>query len=130
MTRTTTSLTIAHGTGRIFLAAPFIAGGLDYFRDRKTREALVQSLGYPAPKAATFIDAAAKVGCGLTLAAGVKPRLSAAALIANLAPTTVAIHAFWKEKDPEKSTIKRNGFILNVAVAGGLLAVIARGRRS
>jgi uncharacterized membrane protein YphA (DoxX/SURF4 family) len=47
-------------------------------------------------EAAAFIDAAAKTGCGLALAAGFQPELSAAALIADLAPMTVSVHAFWR----------------------------------
>lgn len=108
---------------RILLAAPFVAGGLGYFRDRKAQEELVRKLGYPAPQAAAFIDAAAKVGGGLSLAAGVRPQLSAATLIANLAPMTLSLHAFWTEREVTKRTTERNAFIINLALAGGLLAV-------
>lgn len=120
---------VAHVVSRSCLAAPFIARGLGYLRDRTAREDLVRKLGYPAPQATAFVDAAAKIGGGLALAAGVRPELSAAALIVNLAPMTVSVHPFWKERDPQKRSIERNAFILNVALAGGLLAVAALSHR-
>ena len=125
MSRATTSLRFARAISRIALAAPFIAGGVEYFRDRKAREELVRNLGYPAPAAAALVDATAKVGCGLSLAAGFQPELSAAVLLANLGPMTVSVHAFWKAEDPRSQAMERNAFIGNVALAGGLLAVIA-----
>jgi uncharacterized membrane protein YphA (DoxX/SURF4 family) len=129
MSRAAASLAIVRATSRVVLAAPFIASGVEYFRDRRAREEVVRNLGYPVPEADAFIDAAAKTGCGLALAAGFQPELSAAALIADLAPMTVSTHAFWKAEDPRSRAMERNAFILNVAVAGGLLAVITGSRR-
>ena len=124
-----TPLSTARALTRVVLALPFVGGGLEYFKDRKTRVGLVQKLGYPVPEVAAFVDASAKVGCGLALAFGVAPELSALGLIANLGPTTVSMHPFWKETDPRSQAMQRNAFIINISVAGGLLGVITARRR-
>ena len=110
---------------RIALAAPFVSGGLGYFQDREARVQMVQKLGYPRPAEAALLDAVVKVGCGAALGLGIFPRLAAAALLANLGPTTVSMYAFWSNDDPRARLMQRNDFIKNVALAGGLLGVIA-----
>ncbi len=113
---------------RIAIAAPFISGGLGYWQDREGRVQMVQNLGYPRPAEAALLDAVVKVGCGLALGLGIAPRLAAAALLANLGPTTVSIYAFWSLDDPKARMFKRNDFIKNVALGGGLLGVMATRR--
>ncbi|GAA1566378.1 hypothetical protein GCM10009827_105070 [Dactylosporangium maewongense] len=71
-------------------------------------------------------NAAAMVLGGLTLSAGLAPRLSALALAALLQPTNVVGHAFWNESDPAQRFAHRTGFVSNLAITGGLLLV---GRR-
>jgi len=112
--------------GRTLLAAPFVFGGLGYFTDKPGRTALVGKLGYPRPEALAFVDAAAKLGGGFALVSGVEPQLVAVALIANLAPTTVSMFPFWRATDAGVRAMQRNQFVMNVALAGGLMAVIAK----
>lgn len=110
---------------RIALAAPFVSGGLGYWQDRDGRVQMVAKLGYPRPAEAALLDAVVKVACGAALGLGIFPRFAAAALLANLGPTTVPIYAFWSIDDPLARLLKRNDFIKNVALGGGLLGVIA-----
>jgi uncharacterized membrane protein YphA (DoxX/SURF4 family) len=67
------------------------------------------------------IDAAIKVVAGTMFALGKFPRLSAAALIASLIPTTAAGHRFWEESDPAKRKQQQLHFMKNAAMVGGLL---------
>lgn len=110
---------------RVVLAAPFVGGGLGYWQDRDARVQMVAKLGYPRPATAALLDAVVKVGAGAALGLGIVPRLAAAALLANLGPTTVSMYAFWSIDDPTARFAKRNEFIKNVALGGGLLGVIA-----
>ena len=114
--------------GRVALAAPFVSGGLGYWQDRGARVRMVERLGYPRPAAAALLDAVVKVGGGAALGLGVLPRLAAAALLANLGPTTASMYAFWSVEDAAARTMKRNEFIKNVALGGGLLTVVAARR--
>lgn len=112
--------------GRILIAAPFVMGGLGYLKDKPGRTALVGKLGYLRPQAVALIDAAAKLGGGFALVSGVESQLVAAALIANLAPTTVAMFPFWRAHDAGVRAMQRNQFVMNLSLAGGLLVVIGR----
>ncbi|WP_124039357.1 DoxX family membrane protein [Neoactinobaculum massilliense] len=59
---------------------------------------------------------------GATMALGILPRLSALGLLANLIPTTVVGHPFWKHSGAEFQE-HLTGFLRNGAYVGGLLAV-------
>lgn len=64
----------------------------------------------------------------MALGFGILPRFAAAALLANLGPTTVSMYAFWSLDDPAARLQQRNNSIKNVALGGGLLSVIAARR--
>ena len=64
---------------------------------------------------------------GLTMAVGFRPRESAALLIVSMIPTTLAGHPFWKEETKEGRSAQQTQFMKNVAIIGGLMAVIACG---
>ncbi|WP_068275208.1 DoxX family protein [Aldersonia kunmingensis] len=71
------------------------------------------------------INGAVQVGSGALLTMGVLPRLSAAALIGSLVPTTVAGHPFWQLEDPAARTMQLMQFMKNTAMIGGLVALVA-----
>lgn len=62
----------------------------------------------------------AKIGAGSLLAVGKLPRLSAGTLAVLTVPTILARHAFWETQDQEEKSARRNGFITNIALLGGL----------
>lgn len=72
------------------------------------------------PELVTQIIGGTKVGAGSLLALGRAPRLSAAALAAVTVPTILARNAFWETQDSEEKRNRRNGFVTNVALLGGL----------
>ncbi|MGP6174897.1 DoxX family membrane protein [Corynebacterium sp. A21] len=61
-----------------------------------------------------------KVGAGALLALGKAPRLAASTLAILTVPTILARHAFWETQDKDEKQARRNGFITNVALLGGL----------
>ena len=96
---------------RPLLAASFISGGIDTLRNPGPRvpqaEKVVSPLVDAVPQLKSTeqvvkVDAAIKIVAGTLFALGKFPRLSAAALIASLVPTTAAGHRFWEESDPAK----------------------------
>ena len=66
-------------------------------------------------------NAGVQTGAGALLALGMRPRLSAVALIGSLIPTTLAGHAFWAVEDPNDRKLQRVQFHKNLAMIGGLL---------
>ncbi|MGV0340797.1 DoxX family protein [Corynebacterium mastitidis] len=61
-----------------------------------------------------------KVGAGSLLALGKLPRLSATTLAVLAVPTIVGRHAFWEAQDEAEKSARRNGFLTDVALLGGL----------
>jgi putative oxidoreductase len=59
--------------------------------------------------------------CGLLLAIGKAPRISALILAVSMIPTTLAAHRFWTVKDPAVSKQQQVEFHKNMAMIGGLL---------
>jgi uncharacterized membrane protein YphA (DoxX/SURF4 family) len=126
---------------RPLLAASFISGGIDTLRNPAPRvphaEKVVRPLVARIPQLSDAeqvvkIDAAIKVVAGTMLAFGKFPRLSAAALVASLVPTTAAGHRFWEETDPARRKQQQLHFLKNAGMVGGLLlaAVDTEGRPS
>ncbi|MBN9644567.1 DoxX family membrane protein [Corynebacterium mendelii] len=68
---------------------------------------------------------ATKITAGTLLALGKFQRLSAAALALTAVPTILSRHAFWAAEDGEEKTTRRNGFLTNVALLGGLLITVS-----
>lgn len=69
------------------------------------------------------LNGALQVIAGGTLALGILPRLSAAALACSLVPTTVAGHAFWQIEDPTQRAAQQLQFVKNASMLGGLLYI-------
>lgn len=85
--------------------------------------AVARRMGIPAPERAVVVDAAIKLVGGTLLALNICPRILSAVLAADLIPTTVGAHGFWRESHPEERERMKQYFILNCAVFGGLMVV-------
>jgi putative oxidoreductase len=67
------------------------------------------------------VNGAIQAACGLLLALGKAPRLSALVLAGSMIPTTVAGHRFWTVQDPAVRKQQQVQFHKNMAMIGGLL---------
>ncbi|MFG2647858.1 DoxX family protein [Streptomyces sp. NPDC048436] len=120
---------------RPMLSSAFIAGGLSTLRDPARVAPAAEPVAVPVasrvpglpedPEQLVRINAAVQIGAGLLLATGRWPRAAALALAGSLVPTTLAGHAWWKEKDPERRAQQRTEFLKNVSLLGGLLIAAA-----
>ncbi|ALC05750.1 hypothetical protein CDES_06665 [Corynebacterium deserti GIMN1.010] len=72
------------------------------------------------PAMVTRVIGGTKVGAGSLLAIGRAPRTSAATLAVLTVPTILARNAFWETQDENEKRNRRNGFLTNVALLGGL----------
>ena len=66
-------------------------------------------------------NGAMQATCGVLLALGVTPRLSALVLAGSMIPTTLAAHRFWTVEDPAVRKQQQVQFHKNMAMIGGLL---------
>ncbi|MEP6598227.1 MAG: DoxX family protein [Actinomycetota bacterium] len=126
---------------RPLLASTFLVGGVETLRNPEPKipkaAKVVGDLHEKLPalsntKQVVQADAALKVVAGGMLALGKFPRISSLALAASLAPTTIAGHRFWEEKDPGVRQSQLFHFFKNVSLLGGLIiaAVDTEGRPS
>jgi uncharacterized membrane protein YphA (DoxX/SURF4 family) len=77
------------------------------------------------PETVARITAAVQVGGGLLLATGKLPRVASAALALTVLPANLGAHTFWNEPDPELKGQKRQQFLTDLSLVGGLLIASA-----
>ena len=116
---------------RPLLAASFVAGGVATLRDPEPRVRAAADSPVPLPRIEKLgltddarvvrANAALMIGGGLALATGRLPRLASAGLALSLAPTAVAGHRFWEEKDRTERAIQRAHLVKDAGLLGGLL---------
>ncbi|HET8524792.1 MAG TPA: DoxX family protein [Thermomicrobiales bacterium] len=112
----------------ICLSGIFIIAGFEAAKEPGGRVKKAEAFGVPDPELAVRANGGAMVAGGLALALGIAPRLAALGLIASLVPTTLAGHPFWQE-EPAARKGQRVQFLKNLGLIGGLLLVLAPGKK-
>lgn len=77
------------------------------------------------PETIAQITAAVQIGGGLLLATGKLPRVASAALAVTVLPANLGTHSFWNESDPVAKAQKRQQFLTDLSLLGGLLIASA-----
>ena len=111
--------------GQMSLAAIFISGGSQAFLTPGNRVKTVEKAGFPEPETMVILNGAVMVVGGTLLALNIAPKLTAAALIGSLVPTTLVGHPFWKEESEATRKAQHTQFMKNLSLIGGLLLVLA-----
>ncbi|QTT88054.1 DoxX family protein [Pseudomonas chlororaphis] len=107
--------------GRVLLSAIFILSGFSKIAAPAAMVGYIQSVGLPFPQLALGIAIAVELGGGLLLIAGYRTRLVALALAVFSVATALAFH---NNLGDQNQFIH---FFKNIAMAGGLLQVVAYG---
>ena len=107
--------------GRILLAAIFVLSGVSKLADPAGMTAYIASAGLPLPQVALVGAIVVELGGGLALAAGFQTRLAATALALFSLVAAVFFHAALGDQN------QFIHFFKNIAMAGGLLHVVAFG---
>lgn len=68
---------------------------------------------------------ATKTAAGSMLALGKAPRIAAGTLAVLSVPTILSRHAFWETQNEEEKAARRNGFMTDLALLGGLFITSA-----
>ncbi len=77
------------------------------------------------PQTFAQITAAVQIGGGALLAIGKAPRFASAALALTVLPANLGAHMFWSESDPSRKAEKRQAFLTDLSLLGGLLIASA-----
>ena len=77
------------------------------------------------PETVAQVTAAVQIGGGLLLATGKLPRVASAALAVTVLPANLGTHSFWNESDPVAKAQKRQQFLTDLSLLGGLLIASA-----
>ncbi len=109
---------------QMLLAAVFISGGSNTFMNPDGRAKKVEAAGVPMAREATMLNGAAMAVAGTALALDITPKLAALVLLGSLIPTTLVGHPFWQESDPALRANHQIHFLKNLAIMGGLLALL------
>ncbi|MGY3259054.1 DoxX family protein [Pseudomonas chlororaphis] len=107
--------------GRVLLSAIFILSGFSKIAAPAAMVGYIQSVGLPFPQLALGIAIAVELGGGLLLIAGHRTRLVALGLAVFSVATALAFH---NNLGDQNQFIH---FFKNIAMAGGLLQVVAFG---
>jgi putative oxidoreductase len=118
-----TSLAARLSLAFIFLASA-IGNGIPQFQ--QTAEYMA-SEGVPSPKFALFGAIGLLLIGGLAVIAGSWTRVGAGFLLVYLVAATYYFHDFWTFADPAVRQLQTIQFMKNLAIAGGLLALMAFG---
>jgi uncharacterized membrane protein YphA (DoxX/SURF4 family) len=121
------SLTLA--VARPMLAYGFVAGGLQAVKSPKGLIGVSARAGIPAADKVVPATSVTMMVAGTTMGLGVAPRLSALTLAGCLAGFTYTLHGFWRETEEQPRRTKRQTFVTNAEILGGLLAVAAAPKR-
>jgi putative oxidoreductase len=127
---TTTGITSQYDwaalVGRLMLAAIFIISGFNKIGGFEGTAGYIASKGLPLPQVLTAATILVELGGGILLALGWKARWAALAIAVFSLLSGFLFHNYWTFPAAERMT-QFNSFWKNVAVAGGMLMVLAFG---
>jgi putative oxidoreductase len=113
--------TIVPAIGRVLISSLFILAGLSKLAAPAMTIAYIQSVGLPLPSAAFGLAAFVEIVGGVTLLLGYRTRIVAGVLFLFTLTTAAFFHNHFSDQN------QFIHFFKNVAIAGGLLHVIAFG---
>ncbi len=112
--------------GRILIAIIFLFSAFGKIGNFGPTTERMAGQGLPIAGFLLVLAILAEIGGGLSVAAGLKARLGALALLIFLIPTTVVFHDFWAFDGPDRR-IQMIQFLKNLAIMGGLLKILSSG---
>ena len=109
---------------RILVGALFIIGGIRHFPVLDPMAAAMAERGVPQARLVLIVGSIYQVVLGITLALGLFVTASAFGLIVFTVLATFMMLNFWDKEGQQRNALF-NGFMSNVAITGGLLALAA-----
>ncbi|MER8703916.1 DoxX family protein [Mesorhizobium sp. M1273] len=110
---------------RLLLGGAFVFAGLRNIQNAALVSQLMTTRGVPQARPVLWLGIVLQIIAGALVIAGIWTAAAAACLILFLVFATPMFHNFWDHQGPERAS-RINGFVGNVALAGGFLALIAQ----
>jgi putative oxidoreductase len=111
---------------RVLLALLFVPAGFSKIAGFAGTVGYIGSVGLPLPELGAVIAIVVELGLGLALLVGFQTRIAALVIAVFTVAAGVFFHAFWAVP-AEQVMINQIMFMKNIAIAGGLLALVAFG---
>jgi len=114
--------------GRVCLAVVFAASAYTKLERQSNEVQVIANLHMPVPATLLLLVGVFETAGVLALVLGVYSRAASALLALFMIVISFVVLGFWSSKDPPQVRAqKRNAFISNIAIIGGLIYVIATG---
>ena len=117
------SSTVLLSLARILLSAIFVFGAPGTIRNFSEGVGDLRAKHFPMAPWVLGAAVSLEIAGALSLTSGFRPRLGAWGLVAFLVPVTLAYHNFWAYEGGTQGS-QLIHFLKNLAILGGLLAVI------
>lgn len=111
---------------RILLAVLFISSGWGKIGGFDNTVGYIASKGLPMPQVMAILTIAVELGAGLALLFGFMTRWAALGLAVFTLLAGFLFHNFWAVP-PEQAMMQQIQFMKNLAITGGLFAIVAFG---
>lgn len=105
--------------GRVLFAMIFLASAMGHFKNADGMAGYAASKGVKSAKPLVQLTGVMLAVGALSVLLGVYAQLGVLLLIAFLIPTTLIMHAFWKETDPMAKMNEQVAFFKNLGLIGG-----------
>lgn len=120
-------LTDAAGmAARLLIGGAFAFAGLRNIVNRTLLTSLIGMRGVPLPAATLWLGIAWQLVAGVMIMCGIQVALASGMLLAFLLAATPMFNNFWDHQGLDRAN-RINGFVANLAIAGGFLALIGQG---
>ena len=107
--------------GRVLYSLIFLFAVPRHFTRQYIEHGAAQ--GLPAPEILVPLSGLIALAGALSVAIGYRTRFGAWLLILFLVPVTFAMHAFWRETDPQMVAMQQANFMKNVSMIGAALLI-------
>ena len=104
--------------GRILYGGFFLLSGIGHLRNFEKMAPFARSRGVPSPKLAVLGSGILIILGGLSILLGVYPDWGVLLISLFLIPTTLMMHSFWADTDPNTRQGNLINFKKNVALLG------------
>ncbi|MER9891557.1 DoxX family protein [Mesorhizobium sp. M0119] len=110
---------------RLLLGGAFVFAGLRNIQNAAFVTQLMTTRGLPQARLVLWLGIVLQIIAGVLVIAGIWTAAAALCLVLFLVVATPMFHNFWDHQGPERAS-RINGFVGNVALTGGFLALIAQ----
>ena len=115
----------ALAAGRAIFGGYFLYNGINHFVNREMMATYAKSKGVPAANAAVVVSGVLAIAGGMSLLTGLWPKIGAGMISTFLLGVSPAMHAFWREQEPQPRMHEMVTFTKNMALIGASLFAAA-----